>query len=1110
MCDESTGSVMRQLFVLFALCFSLISVDGQSKSSLSFKVPENFDISVFADKTHINNPISIAIDTKGRVYVAEIHRFQKGVEDSRRYNIWFLDEIKCNSLDDRTKLYEKWIGKGLFKKGHFSAHSDRIVTLYDKNNDGVADEMKEFSGKYNHPLDGNGSSILLGMDGEMYYANIPHIWKITDADGDGVSEKREEFITGFGFRSGVNGHDLHGLEWGVDGRLYFSNGDRGYGIKTKEGKTLFNSERGAIFRCEPDGSNLEIFTIGNRNPQDLAFDEYGNLFTVDNNRGRGDRSRVNYLVELGDYGWNSGHENKTTFFRAIQLHKRKGPKPLDSWIVEGDWKEQFDGQAAYCIPTMCYIDGGSAGLTFNPGESLGPELDNHFVYSAYQRGIYTFKFEPKGAGLKAVNVNNFWKGGHIIDTEFSPDGRLFVTDYVSTSNAQGNKGAIYILKDDKYLQKESVKSAKALLVKGFKKSTNDELLANLKHRDMRVRLFSQFELAKRNAKDVFHKAAKFEGNELTRLHGIWGLGQLARKDSKICSELVGYLKDSNWRVRAQTVKVIGEAKDNTYLKDVLASISDENQRVQFFALTAAGKLGKKETVSTVMKAVEANADKDIFLRHSAVASLIYTEAADDIFAYASHNSAAVRKVALLALARLNDKRIVNFVKDSDVKVAQEAIRCVDRVNVHSIVELAANNVKSLFSGKPQIAETDQDRVLMWLFRKGDEKAAETVSTIALNPEVSTRIRSIALNDLGRWSEELPVDPVVGQIRQINKDRADVKGLLKKTLLSLLKSKHDESFTSLVNTLSLEMGLGLDKDKITAQILNKKAPINTRLDYYNKMLAAKDKNPKLADITRILMKDESAKVRASAYVGLASMNKGELINKLKYNARNGTDLKATYDALTKLKGKEYEIVLVVASRLVVRNRHPRESILDYLTLAEKSKHKDVKAAVSKYKSSFAADDKLKDFRATLNGGDAKIGRKLVYEQGLGQCIICHKVEGKGGIVAPDLSDIASQKHATTEYLLESLIHPSDFVVPGFGNITVSMKDGSSTVGSLVKEDKESLTLKFPDGKTKVIKQDLVKSKTKPISSMPPMGAVLTKHQIRDIIAYLETLKKKADH
>ena len=300
-----------------------------TKSALVKKVKQDFKghvmgaefkVTHFADKSMIDNPLALTFDEKNRMYVAEIGRFHRGVEDTRRHNYWFLDEIKIKTLDDRLKMYDKWIAQGKFQKGWFSKYADRIVRLEDKDGDGKADEKKMYA-SFNDRLDGNGSSVYY-HEGKVYYTNIPNLWSLEDRDDDGVAEHKEVLQKGFGLRLGVNGHDMHGLEMGPDGRMYWSNGDRGYNFVSKEGKVFKDLNGGAIFRCEPDGSNIEIFCSGNRNPQDLAFDQYGNLFSVDNNQGRGDRSRLCYFMEGGEIGWMSGYENLTTF-RSASGHGRE-------------------------------------------------------------------------------------------------------------------------------------------------------------------------------------------------------------------------------------------------------------------------------------------------------------------------------------------------------------------------------------------------------------------------------------------------------------------------------------------------------------------------------------------------------------------------------------------------------------------------------------------------------------------------------------------------------------------------------------------------------------------------------------------------------------------
>ena len=237
---------------------------------------------------------------------------------------------------------------------------------------------------------GIGAGVLARKD-DVWYTCIPGLWKLRDTNGDGRADRRKLLHDGYGVHVGFLGHDLHGLRFGPDGRLYFSIGDRGFNVTTVDGNTLAVPDTGSVLRCNPDGTELEVFATGLRNPQELAFDQYGNLFTGDNNSDSGDRARWVYLVEGGDSGWRIGYQ-------FIEAPISRGP-----WNEEKLWYPAFAGQAAYIVPPIANLADGPSGLTYDPGVSLLPaQYKNHFFLvdfrgSSGSSGIRTFALEPKGA-----------------------------------------------------------------------------------------------------------------------------------------------------------------------------------------------------------------------------------------------------------------------------------------------------------------------------------------------------------------------------------------------------------------------------------------------------------------------------------------------------------------------------------------------------------------------------------------------------------------------------------------------------------------------------------------------------------------------------------------
>jgi quinoprotein glucose dehydrogenase len=141
---------------------------------------------------------------------------------------------------------------------------------------------------------------------------------------------------------------------------------------------------------------------------------------------------------------------------------------------------------------------------------------------------------------------------------------------------------------------------------------------------------------------------------------------------------------------------------------------------------------------------------------------------------------------------------------------------------------------------------------------------------------------------------------------------------------------------------------------------------------------------------------------------------------------------------------------------------------------------------------------------LAGGEAELGKKIFVERQDVQCLRCHKMNGTGRDVGPDLTGIGSR--LKREELLESILLPNARVAKGFENLVVKMKDGHSSVGLLKKEDIENIYIDSPeDGLLRVPKAE-IEELNPGLSAMPPeIATMLSKRDLRNLIEFLATAK-----
>ena len=323
-------------------------------------------VDVWAAEPTLMNPVCFCFDGKGRMFVAETTRFDHGVPDTRGHMYWLDEDLANRSIDDLLAMYKKHNFKG------FEKYEDQVRMVWDSTGGGKADKSTVFAGGFNRPQDGLAAGVL-ARKGQVYLACIPDLYVLKDTTGDNKADEKKSLFTGFGPTAQFLGHDLHGLRMGPDGKLYFSMGDRGFNVTTKEGRKLSYPNTGAVLRCDPDGANLEVVHYGLRNPQELAFDDFGNLFTFDNNSDSGDQARWVYIVEGGDSGWRGGFQYGTLYHTPAVPQGNRGP-----FNVEKLWLPHFDGQAAYIVPPLLNLGNGPAGITHYPGIGLNDKYQDHF------------------------------------------------------------------------------------------------------------------------------------------------------------------------------------------------------------------------------------------------------------------------------------------------------------------------------------------------------------------------------------------------------------------------------------------------------------------------------------------------------------------------------------------------------------------------------------------------------------------------------------------------------------------------------------------------------------------------------------------------------------
>ncbi len=1070
-----------------------------------FKLSEGLKVDLWAAEPLLANPVAIATDEKGRWFVAETFRLHAGVSDIRAHMNWLEDELASTTLESWMRILKADPGVEFEKN---AKNSERVQMVWDSKGTGKADSSKIFAEGFNDPLSGIAAGVL-ARKGSVYLTNIPDLWLLKDTKNAGSADSKTSLSRGFGVRTAFLGHDLHGLRIGPDGRLYFSIGDRGANATAIDGSKVVNTETGAVYRCELDGSKLEIFACGLRNPQELAFDKFGNLFTGDNNSDAGDPARWVYVMQNSDSGWRIG-------WQFIAKPDARGP-----WLAERLCFPAFPGQAAYHLPPVAILGNGPSGLTYHPGTGLSPAWKDHFFLANFRgssasSGILSVTVEPKGAGFLMSSIETPVSNILATDVEFGVDGGLYLSDWVTGWGMTG-KGRIYKVTSTDENEAPLLEQTRRLIAEGMEGRPVAELVTLLSHADMRVRQEAQFELSARGELSPLEAVASQGRDQLARLHAIWGVAQVARHKQLDGSLLLPLLHDKDPEVRAQAVKMLGELPPSTQSATAItALLADSSSRVRSFAAIALGSLKVQTATPALLQALAENNNADPALRHALAIGLAGCGSADSLAAAATHPSAATRLGAVVALRRKGDSALERFLADTEPLVVAETARAIhDEFLEASMPALAsmlskASELSSLSEGskeEPGPRDAILKRAINANFRLGNPSNADALVHFAGLSNAPEALRVQSLQQLGLWDAPPRLDRITGLHRPLEKrDSSSAATALRPAIAKLIAGGEGNP-----------PALRLEAMELVKKHLFKDVTLHLE------SLVADEKEPaalRAAALGALAARSESSLVES---VNIASTDKSEILRKEATRLRVELHLPGGgAESLAKIftigtTGEKQSVLTTLGTlaepaaaavleqqlQLLLEGKLAGELQLDLLEAAAKRQEPNVKNLLSRHEASIGSAGPLGPYSVALKGGNAAEGRKVFMEKPEASCIRCHKVNNEGAEVGPVLSAIG--KRQTREYLLESIVDPNAKIAAGFETVIITLNDGSVHGGILKGETPTEVTLMQPTGVADKIQKDQIKTRERGPSGMPAIAQLLTKRDIRNLVEYLATLK-----
>jgi putative membrane-bound dehydrogenase-like protein len=561
----------------------------------TFRVPQEFRMELVACEPNVIDPVAMAFDENGRLFVAEMPGYPNG-----------------------------GVGTG-------NIHSGRIKVLEDRDGDGFFEQATTFAEGLRFP------TAVMPWRGGLLAAVAPDIIYFENITADGKADRRRTLYSGFGL---TNIQQLiNSLQWGLDNWVYGCAGSNGGTVRSAEkpempAVSLHN--RGVRFHPDRPGS-LEPTSGGGQ--YGLAADDWEQWFTATNSQ------HLRHIVLPDHYL----RRNPSLAVPAVTLDipdhgaacKVFRISPFEPWRVERT-RRRKQGPEAGRFPATELVPGGFITSACSPviyTAGLFPEAyqNNSFVCDPANNLVHRDILVPHGATFVAQRAEANSEFLASTDPWFrpvcltlGPDGALYVADFyrevietplslpddikAKLNLESRGRGRIW-----RILPEETRPTHKAALGK----ASTAQLVKHLAHRNSWWRLTAQRLLVERqdqSAVKVLEKLAREAESAQGRVHALWTLQGLSALDENLVLQA---LQDSSPRVREQALRLAEDRLGSSaQIREAAARLADDpSPRVRFQLAFTLGEADSPET-TTALALIARRDGSDPWIRAAILSSAL--------------------------------------------------------------------------------------------------------------------------------------------------------------------------------------------------------------------------------------------------------------------------------------------------------------------------------------------------------------------------------------------------------------------------------------------------------------------------------------------------------